>query len=61
MHSRRKPSSRSSSTISRQDSVEVRGRTRHRDSSTDKTRAVIIKQKKKRERTKYYIYNAGCG
>ncbi|KAI7859762.1 MRG-domain-containing protein [Circinella umbellata] len=31
MHSRRKPSSRSSSTISRQDSVEVRGRTRHRD------------------------------
>ncbi|KAI9264362.1 MRG-domain-containing protein [Phascolomyces articulosus] len=39
MHSRRKPSSRSSSSISRQDSSEVRGRTRHRDSSTDKTRA----------------------
>ncbi|KAI9482503.1 MRG-domain-containing protein [Zychaea mexicana] len=39
MHARRKPSSRSSSTISRQDSAEVRGRTRNRDSSTDKTRA----------------------
>ncbi|KAI8145902.1 MRG-domain-containing protein [Fennellomyces sp. T-0311] len=39
MHARRKPSSRSSSSISRQDS-EVRGRTRQRDSSADKARAV---------------------